>query len=182
MLYIGVDPGAKGYLCLLEKTDSPIFVSLDPKKHTADTIVNALQTEIDGRPALAAIEDVHSIYGMSAKSNFMFGGMVWRARTILECCGLEYDMVQPKVWQKATGIPARKDLPDGTDLKTAVADIAQQLYPAAVLHGPKGGLLDGRSDALMIAHYLKLQFGGWHALQANNAGSTSLVPEKPGTE
>ena len=36
-------------------------------------------------------------------------------------------------------------------IKKEVADIASRLYPKAELHGPKGGLLDGRSDALMIA-------------------------------
>ena len=46
------------------------------------------------------------------------------------------------------------------DLKVAVANKAEGFYPEAQLHGPLGGLLDGRSDALMIAHYLKLKHGG----------------------
>ena len=38
-------------------------------------------------------------------------------------------------------------------MKKQVAEIAQSLYPTAELHGKRGGLLDGRADALMIAHY-----------------------------
>ena len=45
------------------------------------------------------------------------------------------------------------------DKKKHVASIAMQLYPKANLSGPKGGLLDGRADALMIAHYLSIKYG-----------------------
>lgn len=46
------------------------------------------------------------------------------------------------------------------DKKKTVAAKALQLYPDAELHGPKGGLLDGRADALMIAHFLTIKYGG----------------------
>ena len=56
--------------------------------------------------------------------------------------------VTPKVWQKYIGVTAK-----GKAIKKQVAKIAQYLYPQAELHGKRGGLLDGRSDALMIAYY-----------------------------
>ena len=158
--FIGVDPGASGAICVLDPSEPPLFVSLDPKKHTASEIIEALEDEVDMGYTLAALEEVHSLHGMSAKSNFAFGGMFWRARTILEACYIPYELVQPKAWQKAVGAPSRKFLDEGMDLKVAIADMAQALYPTAQLHGPRGGLLDGRSDALMIAHYLKLKHGG----------------------
>ena len=158
MWYIGIDPGANGSICVLDRTSShPMFVSLDPKKHTASEIIEALEDEVDPAYCVAALEEVHSLHGMSAKSNFAFGGMFWRARTILEAMYMPYELVQPKAWQKAVGAPSRKFLAEGMDLKVAVADMAQGLYPKAKLHGPRGGLLDGRSDALMIAHYLRLK-------------------------
>jgi hypothetical protein len=99
---------------------------------------------------------------MSAKSNFTFGGMFWRIKTLLECVPVTYELVQPKVWQAVTGVPPRKFLNNEMDLKAVVADLAQGYYPEAHLHGPRGGLMDGRSDALMIAHYLRLKYGGHH--------------------
>jgi len=164
MWYIGVDPGASGSICVLESgnnfyqlQEEPLFVSLDPNKHTTSEVIQALEDEIDLGHCKAALEEVHSLHGMSAKSNFAFGGMFWRARTILEALYIPYELVQPKVWQKAVGAPTRKFLAEEMDLKVAVADMAQGLYPNAKLHGPRGGLLDGRSDALMIAHYLRLK-------------------------
>ena len=40
------------------------------------------------------------------------------------------------------------------DLKMSTTyDIAKKLYPNVEIHGKRGGLLDGRSDACMVAYY-----------------------------
>lgn len=159
MRYIGIDPGSAGAICSLDDSSNhPLFIDLDPKKMSASLVLVRLNSMLhDVDHVEVALEDVHSLPGMSAKSNFAFGGAFWRIRTILDCAGLTFELVQPKVWQKAVGAPTRKFLNGEMDLKIAVADLAQGYYPTAELHGPRGGLLDGRSDALMIAHYLKLK-------------------------
>ena len=53
-----------------------------------------------------------------------------------------------KIWQKYIGVTAK-----GKDIKKQISEIALKLYPTANIYGKRGGLLDGRSDALMIAHY-----------------------------
>lgn len=164
MRYIGIDPGAKGALCILDPS-SPYttrFYDLDPKE-SAQELLLSLQAEFSQGPFMVALESIHSLPGMSAKSNFTFGGMFWRIKTILECVPVEYELVPPKCWQSATGVPTRKFLDGELDLKVVVADLAQGYYPNAHLHGPRGGLMDGRSDALMIAHYLRLKHGGNNA-------------------
>lgn len=162
-MFIGIDPGKNGSLCILSIPEAPpLFLSMDPDGHQADAIVNTLRLELSdvrNNNVYIALEHVHSLYGMSAKSNFTFGGMFWRAKTILDCVAHPYKLVTPKVWQQAVGVPAKKDRPVDTPLKTIVAEIAHGLYPTADIFGPRGGLLDGRSDALMIAHYLKLKYG-----------------------
>lgn len=161
MRYIGIDPGAKGALCILDPSSNypTLFADLS-LKNKASELLTVINYELDQSPALIALEDVHSLPGMSAKSNFTFGGMFWRIKTILDCAQAEYEMVTPKAWQQAVGVPSRKFLNGEMDLKQAVADLAQGYYPEAHLHGPRGGLLDGRSDALMIAHYLRMKHGG----------------------
>ena len=98
--------------------------------------------------AIIMIEDVHSLHGMSAKSNFNFGYNLGAVTAICKASGLGVDKVTPKIWQKGIGIK-----PKDPSIKKSVANIALSLYPTAQIHGPKGGLLDGRSDALMIAHH-----------------------------
>ena len=86
---------------------------------------------------------------MSAKSNFGFGRNLGTVLTIAELLtGNSPSTVTPKIWQKYIGVTVK-----GKAIKQEVAKIATKLYPTASLHGKRGGLLDGRADALMIAHY-----------------------------
>ena len=158
MFVLGCDPGTQGALCLLDtSTNSTRFYETPKSKYLAHSVLTLSSQIALWFPIIAytAIEDVHSMGGMSAKSNFQFGRNVG----LLEAClyshidNIEY--IQPKVWQKEVGISfTPKSTPAAK--KKITANIALELYPKAEIFGPKGGLLDGRSDALMIAHYLKL--------------------------
>ena len=98
------------------------------------------------------IEDVHSLYGMSAKSNFIFGKNLGMVTTVSEIISKgdssKIRTVTPKIWQKHIGVTSK-----GKHIKKNVADIAKKLYPNVDIHGKRGGLLDGRSDACMVAYY-----------------------------
>ena len=88
------------------------------------------------------------MHGMSAKSNFGFGKNLGIVTAIAEIASATVSTVTPKIWQKYIGVTAK-----GKTIKKEVAKIAQGFYPNVELHGKRGGLLDGRADALMIAHY-----------------------------
>lgn len=151
-LFIGIDPGAKGSICLLDPVSQDMaFCSTDqPIIKLVEWFERAKK---EGNIRYACIEDVHSMYGMSAKSNFNFGRNLQLLHDAIEVARLPKDMVQPKKWQKLVGL---KQGLKSKEIKKAVATIATNLYPSAPLYGPKGGLLDGKSDALMIAHYCYL--------------------------
>lgn len=153
--YLGNDPGANGAFCaLVPELGKMSFI--DHKDNSALNIQLWLYTvmhecTIEG----AIIEDVHSLHGMSAKTNFSFGGNVREPAIILELTGIPFIKVTPKVWQAGVGVTAK-----GQAIKQNVADLCKTIYPEVVLTnlllGKKGALLDGRSDALMIAHYCYL--------------------------
>jgi len=147
MLICGIDPGTNGAICVLDSKDSAHVVLFDLKKATVWDIYNHLFTY---NPDFIWIEDVHSMFGMSAKSNFTFGRNLGSVHALSEisCFGCPPSTVAPKVWQKFINVTAK-----GKAIKKQVAEIATKLYPTANIHGKRGGLLDGRADALMIAHY-----------------------------
>lgn len=155
--YIGIDPGAKGYLCLLDSTTGTAEFHMTPnEKITPYNVVNWLHIKnANDTIRIIMLEDVTSIRGASAGSNFKFGFNVGVIRGIAEGSGIGVDLVRPKVWQKTVGVPAKP-----VHIKKAIAEVAQRLYPSVVLYGPKGGLIDGKADALMIAHYTALKYGG----------------------
>lgn len=152
-VFIGVDPGAKGYICALRPDlESAEFIS-NSFEHPSQIYNQVYEIiQINDCPKIM-IEEVHSIFGMSAKSNFVFGRNVGLIHGILAVTQKGIDVVQPKQWQKAVGVKAK-----GKAIKQDVADICKRLYPNINIYGPKGGLLDGKSDSLMIAHYCYLKY------------------------
>ena len=149
MFTVGIDPGSSGAIAVLDSLNPDSIALLDLKKHSIITIHEWLVEELDYHPSIFWIEDVHSMHGMSAKSNFRFGKNIGMITAVAELFRNELsNTVTPKVWQKYIGVTAK-----GKAIKKQVAKIAQYLYPQAELHGKRGGLLDGRSDALMIAYY-----------------------------
>ena len=147
MLIAGIDPGSNGAIAVLDSTNPDSVALLDLNKCS---IYDATKWLHNQKIESIWLESVHSLYGMSAKSNFGFGrnfGIAFAIAKIAVAGGAVYQ-VTPKIWQKYIGITKK-----GKAIKQQVAQIAQSIYPSANLHGPKGGLLDGRSDALMIAHY-----------------------------
>lgn len=144
---IGIDPGLSGAICaLLINQNKVTFKSTAEDPLILFNWFEQMKSTYNLR--CITIEDVHSLLGMSAKSNFSFGRNVERVNLLAQLSKVRVELVTPKVWQKFVGIKQK-----GPAIKKEVAEIAARLYPNAPLYGPKGGLLDGRSDSLMIAHY-----------------------------
>ena len=147
MRVCGIDPGANGAICVLDSQDPTYIALLDLAKTTT---FNASQWLHAQKPDIVWIENIHGFPGMASQSNFGMGRSVGKVHAIAEIAthGQEAKLVVAQVWQKYIGVTAK-----GKAIKKQVAKIAQYLYPQAELHGKRGGLLDGRSDALMIAYY-----------------------------
>lgn len=147
---IAADPGAKGAICALSSDKSIAFIDYTENTlELADWLKSYLPTDVK----MAAVEDVHSIFGMSARSNFTFGKNTGILHGLLRGFGYSLDLIQPKVWQKAIGVKTK-----GKDIKKEVASIVTRLYPSCEIYTSRKRLLDGRSDALALAHYLSIKY------------------------
>jgi Holliday junction resolvasome RuvABC endonuclease subunit len=147
MRVCGIDPGMDGAICVLDSQNPAHIALIDIKKHAIFELAHWLHNQ---QISVVYLEDVHSLYGMSAKSNFSFGRNLGVVMTIAQIVteGKPTEYVTAKVWQKFIGVTSK-----GKAIKNDVAQLALSLYPQAQLYGPKGGLRDGRADALMITHY-----------------------------
>ncbi len=147
MRVCGIDPGNRGAMCVLDSNDPVYLALLDLDKESIYGVAKWLHNQ---KVDLFYLEDVHSLFGMSAKSNFNFGKNLGIVLTLSQVFskGKETQMVTPKVWQKFVGVTVK-----GKAIKQEVAKIATTLYPKANVYGTRGGLKDGRSDAICVAHY-----------------------------
>ncbi|MGH1461207.1 MAG: hypothetical protein ACRBB6_04145 [Neptuniibacter sp.] len=159
-MYIGIDPGEKGAICaVLPSEQKAIFMKTTEKP----IVIAAWFKEIQEHHTIRMImvEDVGPVQGTSAGSNFKFGYNAGVVNTLARVSGCPVDLVKPKVWQKEVGLSISSKLKDAARkkaIKNGVADICERLYPQVNIRGPKGGLLDGMSDALMIAHFGLLKY------------------------
>lgn len=150
MRICGIDPGAKGAMCVLDSTNPTCTDIFEFHRKTPYAIANWLyHQQVD----CIWLEDVHALHGSAAKATFNFGKNVGYitaiSHVIIKDDSTKFHLVKPKIWQKFVGVTAV-----GSKLiKPEVAQLAQSLFPNTQMYGPKGGLKDGVSDACMIAYY-----------------------------
>jgi len=131
MHYTGVDVWAKWGIVTIDENRNIIKMLTIPKtKWEVDWLELAWLLYMLNWPI--AIEDVHSIYWTSAKSNFNFGYIKW----FKMACLIEKPvvLVQPKVWQKVARIEDdivyKKLKPRKVkDTKATSLNSAQRLFP-----------------------------------------------------
>lgn len=144
MNYIGIDIGSKGAICSITPKEI-VFIDFALIEY-----IKYLR-ELNPSETLIGIEKVHSMPKQGVKAMFSFGQRLGEIEGILQTLKLPYELVFPKIWQKNLSIPLKSTKKD-------IADTLYKLYPKVDLRGSRGGLKDGRSDSLGIAHYIRVKY------------------------
>lgn len=146
-IYIGIDPGKNGALAIIRESKGVSLVDFDLKAYI--NLLSYFKSSIKSYGMFIGIERVHAMPREGVKSSFSFGERVGELKGIIST--LDFDnnteWIQPQTWQKHINTDSNRG-------KKAIADSLLSLYPSADLYGPRGGLKDGRSDALGIANYI----------------------------
>lgn len=93
--YIGVDPGAKGYVVVY----NAISKQFGKYPLSGELLVDFLTTYATF-DAICVIEKVHAMPGQGRSSCFTFGYNTGRVVGIIEALGIPYTMVTPQTWQR----------------------------------------------------------------------------------
>lgn len=157
---IGIDPGAKGAIAIITETEIRRNIQIIDCPPTIAEMASIIrpythQDYADQKDTKAIIEKVNPFFKSSAKSAFTFGGNFFAWQAILACFLIPYDFVTPRKWQKVMFDSAKKL----DDTKQQSFERATRLFPnlGIELRTPRGRILDGRCDALLIAEYLRRQ-------------------------
>lgn len=155
MRVLGIDPGAKGALAVVEFGILECCVDMPTRKHTLAG--GTVKTRIDPvqlhqlvrqmRVDAVFLEQVNSHSGEGAAGAFSFGRGVGVLEGVLGALGLQATEVPPAAWKRLVGV--RKG-PDG-DRKGPAKQKAAKLWP-----GHAAALLKARADkseAALIAFY-----------------------------
>lgn len=146
-LFVGIDPGLKGAVGVIDQTgwfigvfDLPIRHEKRHKVIAVDMLAEILE---DYRKAdvMVEIQNPRPIQGV--RSAFTTGLNYGRLTATLDMLGMRWHVVSPTDWKKAIGVTKDKD----TSLEKA-----RDLWPDAPLTRKKD---DGRAEALLIAEYAR---------------------------
>lgn len=169
---IGIDPGKNGAIAINGVDDKIMYYTIP--KISKDVDLSGLHRimgiifNLDGKKHIV-IENVHSIFGSSAKSNFQFGWINGVMEGMIVSYGIPYTKVSPKAWQKEMWqgvspimINTGKKKKDGspkykTDTKATSLLAAKRLFPNENFLATERSKVphDGIIDAILLSEYCK---------------------------
>lgn len=95
---MSIDPGSKGFVVTQCNGDFSFYSIADNDLYQLSEIMAKIRNTYSN--LVCVIEDVHSIYGSSAKATFNFGFNKGYLIGLLAANKIPYVLVQPKIWQK----------------------------------------------------------------------------------
>lgn len=162
--YVGIDPGFAGAIGVMNAQGTSVRVF--------DMPVAEGERDRDRKLDLAGLRDVYRTVthlpdvvmgiewpttrpGEGAERSARFGQQLGTLHAFAFLMGLEFFLIAPNLWKGRLGL-------DGKDVKGAnerAAEAFERYYPehAGLIRGLRGGIMDGRMDALLIAHFLRMQ-------------------------
>lgn len=178
--WLGFDVGKNGAICGITShgeitTQVMPLVNEEISLKTLSDILEIYSEEYD---IVCGVEDIHSIFGSSAKSNFQFGRSLGILEGLLASKRLPFIKIAPKTWQKLCfmGVSETRKLPTAEqianaakkqkspqgsiDTKAMALLAAQRLFPKETFLASSRSKKphDGIVDALLIAYFLKCNY------------------------
>lgn len=170
---IGIDPGKEGFISMYE--DGGVWKHYEMLKIGKFIDVQVLDSVFKNISSLvrigvrvhAVIEDVHAIYGSSAKGTFTFGYVTGLLEMSLVANRIPFTKVQPKTWQKEmwVGIPIQRKLSSSgltmvNDTKLMSEMAVKRLFPDIDLRRNQRCKIndENKIDAILLTEYCRRNF------------------------
>lgn len=97
-MYIGIDVGSKGFITTQKNGIFKHYSIADNDLYQLSEIMAEIRAQ---NPNIACvIEDVHAVFGSSAKATFQFGFNKGYLIGLLSANKIPYNLISPSVWQK----------------------------------------------------------------------------------
>lgn len=164
--YIGIDPGVHGFASVIDSDGKFIeaFPILKDVKNVDIVEVSQRLFQLSKYEdnCHVIIENIHAIFGSSAKGTFNFGFIAGVIEGVISTIGLSYTKINPKIWQKEMFKGIKAVTKASSTGKTQVIDTkkmsftaSHRLFPTVDLRRTKKckNEDDNFSDSLLMAEY-----------------------------
>lgn len=169
--YIGIDVGEKGYIAVQNGDGEKEFYAIsDHDTYDLADILRGLVARYSCAYITAVIEDVHAIFGSSAKGTFNFGYNKGMLIGLLCASGIRYTLVAPKDWQTEMWTNADKEyeykevtkkgekvVQKRVDTKKTSINAAKRLFPDVDFRRTEKckKIDDNKVDAMLMSEYAR---------------------------
>lgn len=158
--YIGIDPGALGYISVVYEDGKRGFCSIkDEGFNDVAKFLKAVKEASEGN-CVCCMEEIHAVLGSSAKGTFSFGEVFGVLQGFLIALGIPYHLVPPKTWQKEIWITQdkvykTKNGKKSVDNKPTSINAAKRLFPDIDFRRNEKckNVDDNKCDAMLICEY-----------------------------
>ena len=167
-LYIGIDVGSKGFISMQKNGVWEHYSIEDNDLYQLSEIMRHAR---ENNPNIACvIEDVHALFGSSAKSTFAFGFNKGYLIGLLAANQIPYTLVQPKQWQtemwgnsdmvvtyKKVTIKGKEVSKKEVNTKKTSINCAKRLFPTMDFRKSERAknIDDNKVDSILMAEYAR---------------------------
>lgn len=150
MIYIGIDPGAKGGYAYIMDGVAKAF----PWDDTFFVHDMRCLASIKCETLVAAVEKVGAVHGNGIVSMFNFGKNAGYIEGVLTALGIPYQLVPPTKWKNEFSLIGKD--------KQASIMTCHKLFPELDLKRTERCKTDsdGKAEATLICEYARRHFGG----------------------
>ena len=147
--FVGIDPGKNGGIAVFWNDGTSDAHRFPKLEYQLPQIVKKIKSKArENKTKLDwVIEDIHALYGSSAKATFSFGKNLGHWEGVLHSNKIEWETVSPKIWQSEYDLPK-----DKAERKRKLKEIAQSLVDYKVTLAT--------ADAILIAKWKEDNYEG----------------------
>lgn len=150
MIYIGIDPGKKGAMAVIdsETIDLPVVIKFSPEAYRSILLHARGMKCTLGKEVKCCLEHVGAMPGQGVTSMFHFGENFGYIRGLLEAFEIPYELVRPQKWKKEFSI---------TGEKNSSIEVCKRLFPGVDLRRSERCRKDddGLAESLLMAEYAR---------------------------
>jgi hypothetical protein len=180
--YVGIDPGFNGAIAVIDSGGVPQVWDMptykpSPRMREYDLgLLNVRFRQLKRiHNPFVGLEWPTTRPGEGAERCKRFGVGLGQLEALLYCLRMEYVRIPPATWKMKLNLDGKTK--KGWEKQNAA--FFDMFYPdyTEMIRGPRGGIKDGRCDALLIAHYyrLKTRAGMAQVVEQFGKGSTEAM-------
>lgn len=157
MMFIGIDPGLKGGISIIDSETNNLFISKEMPLNEDNKSINCKEIfqelcfywhrQQGDVICFCVIEQLQTMPGQNVKATSSSAVNYGKLLAILELLEIPYQEVHPLKWKKAFQLVKKS--------KYESTAVAKSLFPKEHFMTERGRLMDGKAESLLMAEYAR---------------------------